>query len=300
MPIPPRIKALLVLLPGLWWWLRRSRRPLRPVQVLEGGVLALVVPGDRLLLAGFARNAPPERRLAQFRAATLPGEGRESWTTDAVLLSPNEAFCAVSQTEYVAGGDVDFALSFYRTADAVSLLFLTDNSARPSTIFRGDDPSAPPVLARAQAFADEDWREFVVDDPSLPRPILTAQFFEATGLMDFGFHGWLAEGAVMTGRCALEIRQDDRTWVEGDNRNRFEFWARAGPGPAGDWDILERGAGPLPARLLPLPRGTPTRPVSLGAAVGSSGASTLLIDGVVQTHPEFSTGIFGFDGPFSR
>jgi hypothetical protein len=285
----PAVAAALTGLGAFLAWdaIRRARRLL---QVTGGPIIVMLANGTLLRARRLLFPAGPDRRLSYARIGTAPGDGPEDFASGRVFLSPSGTLFAVSVTELLDDGS-DAVLQV-RSADAdQSILYGTDNSFVPSTVWNGDDPAAPAWLLAEQALRDADWQTFLEDDPTIPRPIVQGWFADISTDGVCGPAGWTAAGELrVAGQTRPSFRLGEESWW-GDGLE--PWWAIAGPDATGAWAIRAQGHGAIPATWPAVPQPAPV----LAVSVDSTGK--LLVDGVVQTSPWLDDDVVAVDGPFS-
>jgi len=258
---------------------------------------AIFAIADGNLLTGYPRRFPAlfKRKqgiytvVASWAAGFSPGQIEFI----GVSLSPAETLFAVNTIEFFAGGE-DERVELHNLAGS-SLFFATD-VAVPPQIWRGDDPAAPPPLLQTQANVDLDWQAALVQDPTLPRWIVEAQFVSNRPGDQLRILGWTASGdCIISGRAWMQFRCEQVFGVAGFDDGPYDWWGRLSPTGAGTaWDFAERDFGAPGGANTPAPP-PPTSAPNL--SVSASGQ--LLVRTHVQVNPELAAGVLAFDGPFS-
>ena len=266
---------------------------LRPLPRTLPGVLVLSTGDSKIHIGRFMQAAIGSGGWTLSIVRTLAAESANPrFSRPTVKLSPDERQFVARDIETVSDA-IDFRISLYDAMTGAVLFSATDNS-RPDVIFRGEDPSAPPAVLAEQRLLDKLWEQDRLDNPELPRPIVTGVYSERGDREpQLGSPGWLPTGElIITGACQVAVPPSAS--AQGDP---YPWWGIVGPTTGGEWRFTSKTVGQLPATVRVLAAPAPARDVRRGAPVGDG--FELVIDGVVQTASVLASGVVSFDGPFT-
>ncbi len=167
-------------------WLRRNKPDPRgdPPELddlaVTGGPIIVLLENGKLLSARRRVFPSPAQRLRFTPIGTAPGEGAENVQLTGVSLAPAADVFDLTGIESFPGG-FDFLVQVRRAETDAILFHGTDNTLAPNTVWRGDDPGAPPWLLAAQRRLDAEWEEYRRDVPDLERRIALGRFDDVSG-----------------------------------------------------------------------------------------------------------------------
>lgn len=256
---------------------------------VTGGPVLVLLENGRLLSARRRLFPPTPRQQFLFTPiATAPGDGPEDFSTGRLSLAPVGDAFALSILEILPDG-FDARIAVWRADTGDALFHGTDNTIAPATVWRGDDPAAPPWLLADQQLLDDQWQQDLADDPLAERTILSGRFDDVSTDGEAWPAGWTATGALrVSGRTRSAIN-DGRNGYEGELE---PWWAIIGPDPAGNWGIRESGHGAIPAAWPAVPQPASALDVAI---VGDA----LTVDGLAQDDPLLDAAVIDVAGPFS-